>query len=182
MYPSRPEFRVPVVDVPGYEDAVLASHDAVSAWLLRGVAGAGFSERLLARARPQMADHGYHFTGLELEPALCNARGDVVGFADALFCFTEGIRLWVEIKTDDKAIGALVRQVKMYRRLIKGDCANWLAILPHASDGAKEFLAHAGIGSLIVAPEDIPSDLYSLTARLEARTALDAIPSSPAGH
>lgn len=176
MYPSRPEFRVPVVAVPGSEESVLASHDAVSAWLLRGAATPGFPEKLLAQARPAMASHKHRYLGLELEPALRGERGDIAGFADALFRFTDNIRLWIEIKTDDKAIGALVRQVKMYRGLIKGDSANWLAILPHACAGAKEFLAHAGIGALVVAPEDIPAELYSISLRLELQTALDAIP------
>lgn len=173
MVPSRPVVRLPGFQDPDKEDA---SHDAYSGWLLRAAATPGAPERLLALSRPQMAKHRHKFVGVELEALLWNEAGEVKGFTDGLLKFTEGVRLWVEIKTDDKAIGALVRQVKLYRSFIKGDSENWLAILPCASTGAKEFLAHAGIGTHIVDPTKIPSDLYSVSASREGVDSFDPIP------
>jgi hypothetical protein len=139
------------------------AHDAISAWLLRAVKKPGTAERLLERANENMSVHFQRFVGIELEVLLADQRGEVKGFADARLDFTDGISLWVEIKTDDEAIGALVRQVKMYRRLVP-TAVNWLAILPQASVGAQEFLAHAGIGAYIVDRYSLPPELFSASA------------------
>lgn len=111
-----------------------------------------------------MTRHGCVFRGVELE-ALILEGSRVAGIADAVLDFSGGVRLWVEIKTDDTAIGALVRQVKMYRHLISGD-SNWLVVVPHASIGAREILAHAGIGVCVVST--VAEELISLTAREKA--------------
>lgn len=167
MRPSRP-----TVYVPGSgDDNMSPTHDAISAWLLRAASyrprgghqpcGA---EHLLSLARPELEFHDRKFQQVELEALLCDEQSHIRGIADALLHFSGGERLWIEIKSDDRAIGALVRQVKMYKRLIVGDSKNWLAILPRASDDTKQLLAHAGIGVL---------DLSIRSAFLPAFTAPD---------
>ena len=157
------------VRLPGHgdEDHMSPSHDAISAWLLRAVRVPGFAERLLKMSRPGMAQHSRSFTHIELESLILDPTEDrVVGFADAMLTFSEGVRLWIEIKTDDNAIGALVRQVKFYKRFITGDKANWLALLPDASAGAQELLSHAGVGLYVVGA--VPVELVSVASRGDA--------------
>ncbi|MBF6571698.1 MAG: hypothetical protein IVW54_22895 [Candidatus Binataceae bacterium] len=141
----------------------------------------GFGESLLSRSRPSMRARGKRFIGIELEAVIVDPQtGNIAGFTDGLLKFDDGTRLWLEIKSEDTAIGALVRQVKMYKRLIKGDSANWLAVLPEASVGAAEFLAHAQIGTYVVRGgdglPDMSDDLFSASARRNAAGALAGIP------
>lgn len=183
MRPSRPAMRV-----PGGDDAdkLDPSHDAISAWLLRAAKssernqrGRTWAEALLSTAHPAGMSHPHRFLSIELEHVLTDQEtGRVAGFVDAVLRFDGGINLWIEIKTDDKAIGALVRQIKMYRGLIGGtDASNsWLAILPCASKGAVEFLAHAGVSTFTIPPDQIPAECYSLVSRLETADRFTPLP------
>lgn len=171
MIPSRTDPAVPGgID----HDKLAPTHDALSAWLLRALQARGFAESLLARVTtPDPLDA---YCGVEMEVPVMS-YGRLIGFADARISFLSGLNLWIEIKTDDLAIGALIRQIKTYRQA-RGVSGPWLAIMPEASAGAREFLAHAGVGLLVV--PTVPRDLVSATAHREAQeansSALDAIP------
>lgn len=156
MTPSKTDFRALGVD----DDKLSPTHDAISAWLLRAVLQPGFAERLLSSTHRAPVSRRITYEGIELEVPI-EREGRLVGFADARLNFAGSANLWVEIKTDDRAIGALVRQIKSYQKA--GATGLWLAVLPEASDGAREFLAHAGVGFYIVPP--VPEDLVSLSER-----------------
>ena len=165
MKPSNPYDVVPTNDDP--------THDAISAWLLRVVQQPGYAEQMFA-AVPGLREHGCRYEGIELEVLI---GADPYGIADARLDFSSHLPLWVEIKTDDRAIGALVRQVKMYRQRIGQQGRYWLAILPYASVGAREFLAHAGIG-VWFAPVEPPRELMSLAVLRSRAAPFDSIPAA----
>jgi hypothetical protein len=167
MKPSSPVFKIP----GGIDDEKIdPAHDAISAWLLRASYVPGFFEYLLALT-PGMALHDCRYEGrVDMEVPVMQ-REYIKGFADGAIRFHDGTRLWLEIKTDDKAIGALIRQIKSYRHLLGAEGQHWLAILPHASAGAAEFLRHEKVGVYIVGEgyEGLPpmsQDLSSMTDRL----------------
>ena len=167
MTPSKTDFKALGVD----DDKLAATHDAISAWLLRGVRKPAFANQLILACTPFVKAGAYE--GIELEVVIENGEGRMVGFADARLDFAGGVSLWIEIKTDDRAIGALVRQIKSYRRA--GATGPWLALLPEASDGARDFLAHAGVGFYIAPP--VPEGLVSLSERrAKVPVGFDAIP------
>lgn len=159
MKPSHTAMRL-----PGFpnEDLGKTTHDALQAWLLRAVCVPGFGEHLMSRT---MRTAPPMLVGVETEAAIIENKR-IIGFTDAL-------RLWIEIKADDRDIGALMRQVKVYKRSIIGDGAHWLALLPEASAGALELLAQARIGAYLIGETTFPGlpsfgpDLVSATARRE---------------
>jgi hypothetical protein len=162
----------PRIEIPGHKDND-PTHDSLSAWLLRSVQVPGFAEKLLAAASPKLRGHHYSYEGVELEVLI---GGGERGFMDARIDFSEEMKLWIEIKPNDIAIGDLLRQVKMYRyRLGKEmEMQFWLVIMPYCSQGAREMLTHAGIGVYLV--PDVPRELKSLWWLREGMTAMDYIP------
>lgn len=173
MKPSSPAFKIPGgID----EEKIDPAHDAISAWILRAAYVAGFPEYLLS-ITPGMTLHDCRYEGIDMEVPVM--QGDhIKGFADGAVTFRGGTRLWIEIKTDDKAIGALIRQIKSYRHLLGPIGEHWLAVLPHASVGAAEFLRHERVGVYIVGGgfEGLPplsADLSSATDRMAEQARRD---------
>lgn len=114
------------------DDRKKPKHDEIQIWVYRNF------QHIIRTLFPSLDLNEVGPLQLELERAVATDRNFVVGFID-VYC--RRLALAVEVKTEIKCIGELVRQIQFYRNYLGG--VRWIVVSP--DDRSSGILREQGI-------------------------------------
>lgn len=137
-----------------------SSHDYIQWWLLQALKVPGYGDMLgrLVGAQTsknlhedgsfkELIRHKYVDAAIEVAVAKnLYDRFEIVGFIDVVLNFSQGVKVGVEIKTNNDAVGATIRQIQFYKSL--KDISRWIVIAPGMSRMAADLLAQKRIAAI----------------------------------